>query len=107
MGVGEGVVGGKRLVLIPWRCAILASTRSTLVRAAMPCWGSNFDNLNQCRNGATHYVIPMASDFACIMCHAVSSANKGETINRRNRDRGARDAQGTETLSGLGVSGGR
>ena len=98
---------GARLVLIPCHCARVASTRSTLVRAAIPCWGSTVANFNQSRNGDTRYVIPMASYFACIMCHAVSGANKGETINRRNRDRGARDARGMETLSGLGVSGGR
>ena len=63
--------------------------------------------LNQSRNGATYWVIPMASDFACIICHAVAEARKGDTISGWTRERGARYNQGTETLYVLIVSWGR
>ena len=45
----------------------------------MPYWGSTVAALNQLSNCATRWVIPMASEFACIMCHIVSSARKGGT----------------------------
>ena len=46
----------------------------------------------------------MVSAFACIICHVISGARKEETISRWTRDRVARETQGTETLSVLGVS---
>ena len=70
------------LVLILYLCARVAFARYTLVRAARPSWGSTVTTLNQYKNVSTHWVIPMASDFACIMCHAVAGARKGETISR-------------------------
>ena len=45
--------GGTRLVLITCICARVASSRSTLVRAVMTCWGSNVAALNKSRNGDT------------------------------------------------------
>ena len=75
--------------------------------AEMTCRGSIVATLNQFRNGATNLVIPMALDFACIICHVVAGARKGETISRWTRERGGRDAQGTDTLSIVEVSGGR
>ena len=103
----RGYRGGvrARLVLIPCSCAIVASARSTLVRATMPCKGSIVSALNQLRNGATHRVIPMASDFTCIICHVVSGSRKEETISGWNRERGARDAWVTKTLYVFWVSG--
>ena len=65
---------------MPCRCAIVVSVKSTMVRAEMPCWGSTVADLNQFRSGATRWVIPMESVFACIMCHIVSGAMDGETI---------------------------
>ena len=64
-GLGDAEGGGKgtRLVLIPCLCASVASARSTLARAAVPCRGSIVAALNQPRNGATRWVIPMASAF--------------------------------------------
>ena len=85
----------------------MASERSTLVRAAITRRSSIISPLNQSRNGATHWVIPMASDFACIICHTVAGDRKVETISGWNREKGSRDARGMETLSVLGVSGGR
>ena len=61
----------------------------------MPFWGSTVATLNKSRNCATRWVIPMALDFVCVMCHAVDGARKGETISGWTRERGARDAQGT------------
>ena len=98
---------GTRLVLIPCRCSSVASARSTRVRASMPCRGSNVAALNQSRNGATFWVIPMASAFSCIICHAVAGARKWETISRWTRERGPRDNLGTETLSIIGLYWGR
>ena len=80
---------------------------SKLVREAMRYRGSIVASLNQSRNGATRWVIPMDPDLACIICHAVAGARKGDTVSGWTRERGARDARGTETLSGIGVSGGR
>ena len=89
LGAAEGGGGGgTSLALISCRCASVASVRSTLVRAAMPCRGSIVATLKKSRNGATRWVIPMASDFACIICHAVASARKGETISGWTRERG-------------------
>ena len=51
------------LVLIPYLCASVASARSILVRAAMPCRVSIVATLNQSRNSATLWVVPMASAF--------------------------------------------
>ena len=82
--------GGTRLVLIPCSYSIMASARSTLIREAMPCRGSIVSALNQSRNGAYRWVIPMASSFACIICHAVAGARKGETTIRWTRERGSR-----------------
>ena len=96
-----------RLVLITCRCASMESARSTLVRVAMPYRGSIVATPNQSRNGSTHWVIPMASDFACIICHTVSGDRKVETISRWTREKGVRYARGMENLSVLGVSGGR
>ena len=73
----------------------------------MPCWGSTVAALDLSSYGATRWVIPMTSAFACIVCHAFSGARKGETISGCTRKRGARYARGTETLSGLEVSRGR
>ena len=95
------------LVLILYLCARVAFARYTLVRAARPSWGSIVTSLNQYRNGANHWVILMAPAFVCIMCHAIAGARKGETIIGCNMDRGARDAWVTETVSSLGVYGGR
>ena len=108
LGAAEGGWGGgARLVLIPCRCANVAPVRSTLVREAMPCRGSIVAALNQSRNGATRWVISMASAFTCIICHMVAGARKGEIISGWTRERRVRYAWGTETLSFLGVSGGR
>ena len=82
--------GGTRLVLIPCRCIIMESVRSMLVRVVMPCRGSIIAALNQSRNGATYWVIPTESSFACFICYAIDGARKGETISRWNRKRGAR-----------------
>ena len=84
-----------RLVLIPCRCASVESARSTLVRAAMPCRGSIVATLNQSSNGATRWVVPMAWAFECIICHAVTGAIKGYTINGWTRERGKMEDQGT------------
>ena len=73
----------------------------------MPCRGSIVAALNQSRNDATCWVIPMVSAFACIIFHTVVSARKGENISGWTRERGSRDARGTETLSVIGVSWGR
>ena len=72
--------GGARLVLIPCCCDNVDSTRSKLVRVLMPCRSSIVATLNQSRNGSTQWVIPMASAFECIICHAFAGARKGETI---------------------------
>ena len=106
LGAAEGG-GGMRIVLIPCSCASIESARLTLARAVMPCRGSTVATPNQSRNGSTHWVIPMASAFSCIIYHTVSSARKGETNIRWTREKGARDEQGTETLYVLGVSWGR
>ena len=99
--------GGTRLVLIPCICVIMASVRSTLVRAAMPCRGSIVATPDQSRNSSTHWVIPVASALAYIIYHTVASSRKGETISGWTRERGARDDRGTETLSVIGVFWGR
>ena len=65
----------------------------------MTCRGSIVATLNQSRNGATYLVIPTASDCACIICHVVAGARKGETISGWTRERGGRDSQVTDTLS--------
>ena len=72
----------------------------------MPCRGSTVAALNQSRNGATRWVIPMVLDFACIICHAVAGNKKGDTISGCTKEKGDRDSRGTETLYILGVSGG-
>ena len=92
-----------RLVIIPCCCVIMASVSSTLVRAAMPCRGSIVVTLNQSRNGATCWFIPMASAVLCIILYAVAGARKREIISVWTREREARDARGTDTLSVLGV----
>ena len=86
--------GRKRRVLIFCRCDSVVSTRSILDRAAMPCRGSILAALNQLRNGATRWVIPIVAAFACIICNAVSGARKGDTIIRWTRKRGGRYTQG-------------
>ena len=50
LGAEEGEGGGTRLVLIPCRCARIASVRSKLVRAMMPFKCSIVAALNQSRN---------------------------------------------------------
>ena len=94
-GMQRGGGGGTRLVLIHCHCASVASARSMLVRAAILCRGSIVPDLNQSRNGSTRWVIPMTSYFSCIICHAVASARKGDTISGWTRERGDRDDQGT------------
>ena len=96
-----------RFVLVPFCCASVASVSSTLLRAEMPYRGSIIATLNQSRNGATCWVIPMALDFACIICHTVDGPRKGDTISGWTRERGTRDVRGTDTLYVLGVSWGR
>ena len=70
----------------------------------MPCRGLIVAALNQSKKGATRWVTPMASDFACIICHAVDGARKGETISGWNGERGDRDNRGTGNFSVLGIS---
>ena len=107
LGGCRGGGGRTRPVLIPFRCASVASARSTMVRAEMTYRGSIVAALNQSRNSAILWVIPMASAFACIIFHTVAGASKGGTIRGWTREKGDRDARGTETLSVLGASWGR
>ena len=75
-----------------------------LVRDVMPCYGSPVSAVNHSMNVVTCWVIPIASDFVCIMFHASEGDRNGGTISGCTMERGDRYAQGTETLSGLGVS---
>ena len=94
LGGWVGCGGGTRLVLIPCLYIRVASARSTIVRAAIPFLGSTVAALNQSSNGATCWVIPMASDFECIMCHRVAGARKGDTISTWTRERGGAGTPG-------------
>ena len=82
----------------------MVSARSMIVRAAMPFCGYPVSALNHSINGVTCWVIPIASVFACILCHSLEAYRNGSTDIGCTRERGDRDAQGTETLSILRVS---
>ena len=88
---------------IPCICTSVVSASCMVVRAAFPCCGYPVSALNHSNNGVICWVIPIVSAFVCIMFHALKGNSNEATISGYTRERGARDKQGTETLSGLGV----
>ena len=98
------VGGGTRLVWIPCLFSRVVPYISTLVRALMPFCGSTVAALNHSTKSITRWVIPIASIFACILCHTFKGDKNGATISGCARERGDSDTRGTETLSGLDVS---
>ena len=86
---------------IPCLCSIVVSSRPILVREMILFCGLPAVALNHSMNGFIRWVIPIASVFVCIMCHALEFNRNVATISGCTRERGSRYAQGTNTLSGI------
>ena len=93
-----------RVLCIYFLCSREASARSTLVRALMTCCGLTVVSLNHFRNGITCWVIPIASAFACIMCHTLVGEVMGQPTAGAPGRGGVLTPGGAETLSGLALS---
>ena len=77
--VVEKARGGARIVQISCLCSSMASARSTVVRVLMPCCGATVVALRHFMNDITLWVIPIASAFACIMCHTLDGDRNGRS----------------------------